>query len=124
MRRLIPLAILAIAVAATLSISFEQANAAPPNCELVCNCNHLTTAHFIRVGATCPKAQTNAANAATAAAVCPSGQTSCGPVTVYVTFSCFPHPVSGQIAAEAFATYSCQECHLECDPPDKPPLIP
>ncbi len=88
----------------------------PPDCDLVCSCQTRTTATFTRVGANCTRAQNRAAAAASAAAVCNAGETPCGSTTVYVTHSCFPHPVSGQTAASAFAEYKCEVCYLDCGP--------
>lgn len=123
LRKAMFLTFLAGALALSAGFPLDSVKAVPPqNCELVCSCQNRTTATFTKVGATCSRAQDNAAAAAQAAAVCNSWETPCGPVTVYVTFNCFPHPVSGQIAASAFATYSCEVCHLECDPLDDPPL--
>ncbi len=116
MRKTAFVALLASAFAVPLAMQFGTAVADREiNCRTVCVCQNRQTARILRVGATCERAQGRAADAAAAAAVCNPGETPCGPVTVFVSHMCFPHPTSGQITAEAFAEYKCERCFEICD---------
>ncbi len=87
-------------------VAAEASTIVPPPCF----CFNFTTARFTRVGATCQRAKNNAVAAASNAAQCSPGDQPCGPTSIFVSHDCFPHPVSGQTAAEAFAEYSCEIC--------------
>lgn len=127
MRRILFVAVLTLAMAVPAMLQFDTAVADQiVICRDVCTCEARTTPRLTRVGATCSRAQDNAAAAAAAAAQCNAGETPCGPTSVFVSHDCFPHPVSGQIAAEAFADYECESCREVCtircrpDIPDRP----
>lgn len=70
-------------------------------------CEFRVTPRFTRVGATCARAKQRASDAAFAAARCGFDEIRCGLGRAFVSADCFPHPVSGQTAAEAFVEYQC-----------------
>ncbi len=111
-------AILAAVLLAPGALQLTQAGSDPcpdPNCQEFTICQKRTTARFIRVGHSCKRARERASIAAHDAAQCRFGESPCGPTRVFVTQNCFPHPVSGQTAAEAFAEYECQFTIIDCD---------
>ncbi len=116
MKKVFFVLLLGVAMGAPALIQFEEVAASDfVICRDVCTCEARETARFVRVGADCARAQNNAAAAATAAAQCNFGESSCGATSVFVSHMCFPHPVSGQTAAEAFAEYHCLSCVEECE---------
>lgn len=111
-------AILAVVLLAPSAMQLIQAGSDPcpdPDCREITICQKRTTERFIRVGHSCARAKERATDAAHAAAQCKFFESPCGPTTVFVSHDCFPHPVSGQTAAEAFAEYECQFTIIDCD---------
>lgn len=112
------LAFILVLAAVMTSVSWMQTGRAWADdttiCIRVCVCEKRMTARFTRMAATCQQAKAAAEAAARTAAQCRPNETPCGPVTVMAS-PCFPHPLTGRPAVEAFAEFKCEVCRIKCE---------